>query len=60
MAVLKYYQWIVLECYLKQKTIGNFPNLKLKLPIEFQWAYFLITIKKGLINEKYNLHHNYL
>lgn len=43
---LKNFKWIVLECYLKQKTIGHFPNLKLKLPLEFQWAYFLISIEK--------------
>ncbi len=43
---LKNYKWIVLECYLKQKTIGNYPNLKLKLPLEFQWVYFIIGIQK--------------
>lgn len=44
---LKSYEWIVLECYLKKKTIGNFPNLKLKLPLEFQLAYFFMCIKKS-------------
>ncbi|WNH11623.1 glycosyltransferase family 2 protein [Thalassobellus suaedae] len=38
------YKWIVLECYLKRKTVGKFPNFKLKLPIEFQIAYVLLIL----------------
>lgn len=45
---LNRYNWIVLECYLKKRTLGRFPNVKLKLPIELQLAYCMLVVRKKL------------
>lgn len=45
---LEKYEWISLECYLKKRTIGAFPNLKLRLPLDFQINYLKIVLKRSL------------